>query len=158
MGFSLFGSSGSKSSTLSTTTNTQTTSAAFDVTTLGGETNIQQIGSGATVTGLTGKDLQGFYNYAADGMQTLADVAADVAGKGVDAVKDVADSVVDMTGKAFDKSSETTIAALSQIQEAWRRSTTQQVNIQETLEPYVKIMAIIAAVAVMGVVFAGKRK
>lgn len=153
MGFSLFGSSGSKSSTLSTTTNTQTTSGAFDVTTLGGETNIQQIGSGATVTGLTGKDLQGFYNYAADGMQTLADVA----GKGVDAVKDVADSVVDMTGKAFDKSSETTIAALSQIQEAWRRSTNQQVNIQETLSPYVKIMAIIAAVAVMGVVFAGKR-
>ena len=154
MGFSLFGSSGSKSSTLSTTTNTQTTSGAFDVTTLGGETNIQQIGSGATVTGLTGKDLQGFYNYAADGMQTLADVA----GKGVDAVKDVADSVVDMTGKAFDKSSETTIAALSQIQEAWRRSTNQQVNIQETLTPYVKIMAIIAAVAVMGVVFAGKKR
>ena len=154
MGFSLFGSSGSKSSTLSTTTNTQTTSGAFDVTTLGGETNIQQIGSGATVTGLTGKDLQGFYNYAADGMQTLADVA----GKGVEAVKGVADSVVDMTGKAFDKSSETTIAALSQIQEAWRRSTNQQVNVQETLEPYVKIMAIIAAVAVMGVVFAGKRK
>lgn len=154
MGFSLFGSSGKKSSTLSTTTNTQTTSGAFDVTTLGGETNIQQIGSGATVTGLTGKDLQGFYNYAADGMQTLADMA----GKGVDAVKDVADSVVDMTGKAFDKSSETTIAALSQIQEAWRRSTNQQVNIQETLAPYVKIMAIIAAVAVMGVVFAGKRK
>lgn len=154
MGFSLFGSSGSKSSTLSTTTNTQTTSGAFDVTTLGGETNIQQIGSGATVTGLTGKDLQGFYNYAADGMQTLADMA----GKGVDAVKGVADSVVDMTGKAFDKSSETTIAALSQIQDAWRRSTNQQVNVQETLEPYVKIMAIIAAVAVMGVVFAGKRK
>ena len=154
MGFSLFGSSGSKSSTLSTTTNTQTTSGAFDVTTLGGETNIQQIGSGATVTGLTGKDLQGFYNYAADGMHTLADIA----GKGVDAVKGVADSVVDMTGKAFDKSSETMIAALSQIQEAWRRSTNQQVNVQETLEPYVKIMAIIAAVAVMGVVFAGKRK
>lgn len=154
MGFSLFGSSGRKSSTLSTTTNTQTTSGAFDVTTLGGETNIQQIGSGATVTGLTGKDLQGFYNYAADGMQTLADVA----GKGVDAVKGVADSVVDMTGKAFDKSSETTIAALTQIQDAWRRSTNQQVNVQETLEPYVKIMAIIAAVAVMGVVFAGKRK
>lgn len=154
MGFSLFGSSGSKSATLSTTTNTQTTSGAFDVTTLGGETNIQQIGSGATVTGLTGKDLQGFYNYAADGMQTLADVA----GKGVDAVKGVADSVVDMTGKAFDKSSETTIAALSQIQDAWRRSTNQQVNVQETLAPYVKIMAIIAAVAVMGVVFAGKRK
>lgn len=154
MGFSLFGSSGSKSSTLSTTTNTQTTSGAFDVTTLGGETNIQQIGSGATVTGLTGKDLQGFYNYAADGMQTLADVA----GKGVEAVKGVADSVVDMTGKAFDKSSETTIAALTQIQDAWRRSTNQQVNVQETLEPYVKIMAIIAAVAVMGVVFAGKRK
>ena len=154
MGFSLFGSSGSKSSTLSTTTNTQTTSGAFDVTTLGGETNIQQIGSGATVTGLTGKDLQGFYNYAADGMKTLADVA----GKGVDAVKGVADSVVDMTGKAFDKSSETTIAALTQIQDAWRRSTNQQVNVQETLEPYVKIMAIIAAVAVMGVVFAGKRK
>lgn len=154
MGFSLFGSSGSKSSTLSTTTNTQTTSGAFDVTTLGGETNIQQIGSGATVTGLTGKDLQGFYNYAADGMQTLADVA----GKGVEAVKGVADSVVDMTGKAFDKSSETTIAALTQIQEAWRRSTNQQVNVQETLEPYVKIMAIIAAVAVMGVVFAGKKR
>lgn len=154
MGFSLFGSSGSKSSTLSTTTNTQTTSGAFDVTTLGGETSIQQIGSGATVTGLTGKDLQGFYNYAADGMQTLADVA----GKGVDAVKGVADSVLDMTGKAFDKSSETTIAALTQIQDAWRRSTNQQVNVQETLEPYVKIMAIIAAVAVMGVVFAGKRK
>ena len=154
MGFSLFGSSGSKSSTLSTTTNTQTTSGAFDVTTLGGETNIQQIGSGATVTGLTGKDLQGFYNYAADGMQTLADVA----GKGVDAVKGVADSVLDMTGKAFDKSSETTIAALTQIQDAWRRSTNQQVNVQETLEPYVKIMAIIAAVAVMGIVFAGKRK
>ena len=154
MGFSLFGASGSKSATLSTTTNTQTTSGAFDVTTLGGETNIQQIGSGATVTGLTGKDLQGFYNYAADGMQTLADVA----GKGVDAVKGVADSVVDMTGKAFDKSSETTIAALSQIQDAWRRSTNQQVNVQETLAPYVKIMAIIAAVAVMGVVFAGKRK
>lgn len=154
MGFSLFGSSGRKSSTLSTTTNTQTTSGAFDVTTLGGETNIQQIGSGATVTGLTGKDLQGFYNYAADGMQTLADMA----GKGVDAVKGVADSVVDMTGKAFDKSSETTIAALTQIQDAWRRSTNQQVNVQETLEPYVKIMAIIAAVAVMGVVFAGKRK
>lgn len=154
MGFSLFGSSGRKSSTLSTTTNTQTTSGAFDVTTLGGETNIQQIGSGATVTGLTGKDLQGFYNYAADGMQTLADVA----GKGVDAVKGVADSVVDMTGKAFDKSSETTIAALSQIQDAWRRSTNQQVNVQETLEPYVKIMAIIAAVAVMGVVFAGKKR
>lgn len=154
MGFSLFGSSGSKSSTLSTTTNTQTTSGAFDVTTLGGETNIQQIGSGATVTGLTGKDLQGFYNYAADGMQTLADVA----GKGVDAVKGVADSVVDMTGKAFDKSSETTIAALTQIQDAWRRSTNQQVNVQETLEPYVKIMAIIAAVAVMGVVFAGKKR
>lgn len=154
MGFSLFGSSGSKSSTLSTTTNTQTTSGAFDVTTLGGETSIQQIGSGATVTGLTGKDLQGFYNYAADGMQTLADMA----GKGVDAVKGVADSVVDMTGKAFDKSSETTIAALSQIQDAWRRSTNQQVNVQETLEPYVKIMAIIAAVAVMGVVFAGKKR
>lgn len=154
MGFSLFGSSGSKSATLSTTTNTQTTSGAFDVTTLGGETNIQQIGSGATVTGLTGKDLQGFYNYAADGMQTLADVA----GKGVDAVKGVADSVVDMTGKAFNKSSETTIEALRQVQEAWRRSTNQQVNIQETLAPYVKIMAIIAAVAVMGVVFAGKRK
>lgn len=154
MGFSLFGSSGRKSSTLSTTTNTQTTSGAFDVTTLGGETNIQQIGSGATVTGLTGKDLQGFYNYAADGMQTLADMA----GKGVDAVKGVADSVVDMTGKAFDKSSETTIAALTQIQDAWRRSTNQQVNVQETLEPYVKIMAIIAAVAVMGVVFAGKKR
>lgn len=154
MGFSLFGSSGSKSATLSTTTNTQTTSGAFDVTTLGGDTNIQQIGSGATVTGLTGKDLQGFYNYAADGMQTLADVA----GKGVDAVKGVADSVVDLTGKAFDKSSETTIAALSQIQDAWRRSTNQQVSVQETLAPYVKIMAIIAAVAVMGVVFAGKRK
>lgn len=154
MGFSLFGSSGRKSSTLSTTTNTQTTSGAFDVTTLGGETSIQQIGSGATVTGLTGKDLQGFYNYAADGMQTLADVA----GKGVDAVKGVADSVVDMTGKAFDKSSETTIAALTQIQDAWRRSTNQQVNVQETLEPYVKIMAIIAAVAVMGVVFAGKKR
>lgn len=154
MGFSLFGSSGSKSSTLSTTTNTQTTSGAFDVTTLGGETSIQQIGSGATVTGLTGKDLQGFYNYAADGMQTLADVA----GKGVEAVKGVADSVVDMTGKAFDKSSETTIAALTQIQDAWRRSTNQQVNIQETLAPYVKIMAIIAAVAVMGVVFAGKKR
>lgn len=154
MGFSLFGSSGSKSASISTTTNTQTTSGAFDVTTLGGETNIQQIGSGATVTGLTGKDLQGFYNYAADGMQTLADVA----GKGVDAVKGVADSVVGMTEKAFDKSSETTIAALSQIQEAWRRSTNQQVNVQETLAPYVKIMAIIAAVAVMGVVFAGKRK
>lgn len=154
MGFSLFGSSGSKSASISTTTNTQTTSGAFDVTTLGGETNIQQIGSGATVTGLTGKDLQGFYNYAADGMQTLADVA----GKGVDAVKGVADSVVGMTEKAFNKSSETTIAALSQIQEAWRRSTNQQVNVQETLAPYVKIMAIIAAVAVMGVVFAGKRK
>lgn len=154
MGFSLFGSSGSKSASISTTTNTQTTSGAFDVTTLGGETNIQQIGSGATVTGLTGKDLQGFYNYAADGMQTLADVA----GKGVDAVKGVADSVVDLTGRAFDKSSETTIAALSQIQDAWRRSTNQQVNVQETLAPYVKIMAIIAAVAVMGVVFAGKRK
>lgn len=154
MGFSLFGSSGSKSASISTTTNTQTTSGAFDVTTLGGETNIQQIGSGATVTGLTGKDLQGFYNYAADGMQTLADVA----GKGVDAVKGVADSVVGMTEKAFDKSSETTIAALSQIQEAWRRSTNQQVNVQETLAPYVKIMAIIAAIAVMGVVFAGKRK
>lgn len=154
MGFSLFGSSGSKSATLSTTTNTQTTSGAFDVTTLGGETSIQQIGSGATVTGLTGKDLQGFYNYAADGMQTLADVA----GKGVDAVKGVADSVVDLTGRAFDKSSETTIETLKQIQEAWRRSTNQQVNVQETLAPYVKIMAIIAAVAVMGVVFAGKRK
>lgn len=154
MGFSLFGSSGSKSASISTTTNTQTTSGAFDVTNLGGETNIQQIGSGATVTGLTGKDLEGFYNYAADGMQTLADVA----GKGVDAVKGVADSVVDLTGRAFDKSSETTIAALSQIQEAWRRSTNQQVNVQETLAPYVKIMAIIAAVAVMGVVFAGKRK
>ena len=154
MGFSLFGSSGSKSATLSTTTNTQTTSGAFDVTTLGGETNIQQIGSGATVTGLTGKDLQGFYNYAADGMQTLADVA----GKGVDAVKGVADNVVSMTGKAFDKSSETTIKALQQVQEAWRRSTNQQVNVQETLAPYVKIMAIIAAVAVMGVVFAGKRR
>lgn len=154
MGFSLFGSSGSKSASISTTTNTQTTSGAFDVTTLGGETNIQQIGSGATVTGLTGKDLQGFYNYAADGMQTLADVA----GKGVDAVKGIADNVVDLTGRAFDKSSETTIAALSQIQEAWRRSTNQQVNVQETLAPYVKIMAIIAAVAVMGVVFAGKRK
>lgn len=154
MGFSLFGSSGSKSASISTTTNTQTTSGAFDVTTLGGETNIQQIGSGATVTGLTGKDLQGFYNYAADGMQTLADVA----GKGVDAVKGVADSVVGMTEKAFNESSETTIAALSQIQEAWRRSTNQQVNVQETLAPYVKIMAIIAAVAVMGVVFAGKRK
>lgn len=154
MGFSLFGSSGSKSATLSTTTNTQTTSGAFDVTTLGGETSIQQIGSGATVTGLTGKDLQGFYNYAADGMQTLADVA----GKGVDAVKGVADSVVDLTGRAFDKSSETTIETLKQIQEAWRRSTNQQVNVQETLAPYVKIMAIIAAVAVMGVVFSGKRK
>lgn len=149
MGFSLFGSSGKKSAQQTTTTTT--TSGAFDVTALGGDANVTQIGSGATVTGLTGRDLQGLYDYAADGMQTLADFASGAYNTGVGAVTDLAKGVTDLTERAFDKSTETTVAALQQVQEAWRRSQNAQVNVQETLAPYVKVMALIAAVAVVGV-------
>ena len=144
MGFSLFGSSGSKSSQQSTTTTT--TSGAFDVSALG-DANVTQYGSGSTVTGLTGQDLSGLYDYAQGTFN-----------KGLDTVADLASGVTDLTKRAFDKSTETTIEALTQVQEAWRRSQSAQVNVQETLAPYVKIMAIIAAVAVVGVIFSGKRK
>lgn len=144
MGFSLFGSSGAKSS--SQTTYTTTTSGAFDVSALG-DANVTQYGSGSTVTGLTGKDLEGLYEYA----QGTFD-------KGLNTVADLASGVTDLTKRAFDKSTETTIEALQQVQEAWRRSQNAQVNVQETLAPYVKVMAMIAAVAVIGVIFTGKRK
>ena len=144
MGFSLFGSSGSKSS--SQTTYTTTTSGAFDVSALG-DANVTQYGSGSTVTGLTGKDLEGLYNYAKGTFD-----------KGLNTVADLASGVTDLTKRAFDKSTETTIEALQQVQEAWRRSQNAQVNVQETLAPYVKVMAMIAAVAVIGVIFTVKRK
>lgn len=144
MGFSLFGSSGSKSSSQSTTTTT--TSGAFDVSALG-DANVTQYGSGSTVTGLTGKDLSGLYDYAQGTFN-----------KGVETVADLATGVTDLTKQAFDKSTETTIEALKQVQDAWRRSQSAQVNVQETLAPYVKMFALVATIAVFGVVFAGKRK
>lgn len=155
MGFSLFGSSGSKKSSQSTTTTT--TSGAFDVSAFG-DANVTQYGSGSTVMGLTGKDLSGLYDYANGTFNKGVETVADLANKGVETVSNLATGVTDLTKQAFDKSTETTIEALKQVQEAWRRSQSAQVNVQETLAPYVKMFALVAAIAVFGVVFAGKRK